>query len=86
MPACPACFGEGQLDCRDDDAMIGEHWTPAELAHAKACGMIHPVGIVQCEECESTGVVSFARLTDLMAVARAHVDQALARVLDDERR
>ena len=83
MPDCLACLGEGQHDYRDEDAFISEHWTDAEIARARARGMGFPLGIVQCEECEGTGVISEERWRDMMAVARAFVDQAIARATEE---
>lgn len=80
MPSCPACLGDGQHDHRDDDAFIGETWTDEEIARAKEAGMIYPVGIVACYECEGTGVVSEERLRDLHAYSVSVIDQALARI------
>lgn len=85
MPACPGCHGEGSLDMRDDDALLGELMSDAELARAREAGMVHPCGVVECGECEGTGVVSAARALDMAAAARAHVDQAIARVASEQR-
>jgi hypothetical protein len=83
VKTCPCCFGEGRLDMRDDDALIGEMWEPELIEFAKSQGMRHPVGVVDCEECDATGWVSDGRAADLAAAARAAVDQALARVRDE---
>jgi DnaJ-class molecular chaperone len=80
MPDCPVCDGEGQVDMRDSDAYISEHWTDREIAVAKARGMIHPLGIIECEECEGRGVLSVEKLRDLEAYATASIDQALAKL------
>lgn len=82
MPSCPGCLGDGQLDHRDDDAFIAETWTDTEIAIARAAGMVYPVGIVECAECEGTGVVSDERLRELNAYATALLDQALAKFRD----
>lgn len=80
MPECPACFGELRHDHRDEDAWWGEHYTDVELAELREAGMIHPVGIVDCDECEATGVVSEERLAELSERARVAVAAALERV------
>lgn len=81
MPECPICFGDRVLDCRDDDALLAERFTDAELSmmEQQRPGFRRTVGIVDCEECEATGVVSEERLAEIMAFSRAMIDQALAR-------
>jgi hypothetical protein len=69
MPTCPVCFGEGSIDMRDMDAYLSEHVLGTE-----------PCGIVECDECETTGVVSPERLTEIAVYSRAAVDQILARI------
>lgn len=74
MPGCPGCLGDGFLDLRDLDASLAEHFPVSVIGP--------PVGIIECEECEGTGVVSEDRARDLHAVAVAAVDQALAKFYD----
>jgi DnaJ-class molecular chaperone len=80
MVECPMCEGEGLIDMRDSDAYLSEHWSDEEIANAKACGMVHPVGIILCMECEGSGVVTEDRLKDINATAHAQVQQALAKL------
>lgn len=70
---CPDCQGDGIIDFRDQDALLAEHLT------------VVPLGIVNCEECEATGVVSDERHAELMAVASAVVQQALAKMHSEGR-
>lgn len=79
MARCPICFGEGRFDMRDLDAGLAEHLTDAELALVGREGWM---GFLDCDECETTGVVSEGRARDLAAVALAAVDQAIASVED----
>lgn len=83
MPSCPDCFGNGGHDMADMDAYLAEHLPPSILARmieAAAESGREWGGWLRCEECEGTGVVSEERLKDLVASARAQVDQALARI------
>jgi hypothetical protein len=80
MAECPYCEGEGEIDNRDADAVLSEHWSDAEIARAKFFGLIHPVGIVVCFECLGSGTVTLDRLKDINAIAHAEVQQALARL------
>lgn len=84
MPECPICFGDRVLDCRDDDALLAERFTDAELSamEEQRPGFVRTVGIIECEECDATGVVSEERLAEIMAATRAMIDQALARARD----
>jgi hypothetical protein len=43
------------------------------------------LGIVQCDECEGTGVISEERYRDMMAVSRAYVDQIIAKINHEDR-
>lgn len=79
MPECLACLGDGHHDFREMDAFIGEHTTDAMLISLREAGMTHPLGIVPCEECEGTGVISHTRYKELWAAAMASVDQVIAR-------
>lgn len=85
MAECPACFGEGHHDLRAEDAWFAEHHSDEELERMRGLGLTHPAGIVSCDECEGTGVVTEERRKDLWAAAVAHVDQAIAKVLAEER-
>lgn len=76
MPDCPVCFGEGQHDHRDADAIIGEFFTEDQIRES---GIVHPVGIVECEECGGTGVVTEERAKEIRAVALATIDRIIAR-------
>jgi hypothetical protein len=71
---------------RDQDAWFAEHHTDAELERMEALGLNRHCGIVRCEECESTGVVSELRRDELMAEARAHVERIIAEYEDRQRR
>ncbi len=62
MPACPVCHGEGHHDLRDTDAFLSEHFLDLE-----------PVGIVPCDECESTGIVSQERRDTILAASLERV-------------
>jgi hypothetical protein len=62
-------------DFTADDAVMGEHFTDAQLAR-----MNHPLGIVECPRCEGTGLVSEGEYLDVMAASRAIVDQIIARL------
>lgn len=79
MPRCPVCHGERHLDFRDMDAALAERLDDDELEVARA-GQ-HWMAVIPCDECDATGVVSEERAADLVAAARAHVEQALAKVL-----
>ncbi len=86
MAECPVCFGEGQHDHTDFDAEIGEQFSDAEIERLRErVGLVHPAGIVECDECEGTGVVSETRAKEIRAAAVASIDQALAKVLAEER-
>lgn len=85
MPACLACAGEGQLDHRADDAWFAEHHSDEQLEDMRSRGLVHPVGVVACDECEGTGVISQERYDDLFAAALAAVDQVRARFEEAER-
>lgn len=74
MPACPKCHGEKGHDYRDLDAFLEEHLTDEQLALVPN----RDVKWAPCDECEGTGVVSEGRRRDLLAAARAHVDQIIA--------
>lgn len=84
MPACPICFGEGHLDLRDMDAWFEEHVADDELARWEARGFVRKAGIVPCDECEETGIVSPGRLADIQAASRAHVEGIIAALDADE--
>jgi hypothetical protein len=81
---CPACMGAGEHDFRDDNAIMREHYTDGQIARMEEMGLVIDVEIVQCDECEGTGIVTMARYLDLRAYAVAQVDQVLARVLAEE--
>lgn len=76
MKDCRICGGEGVIDCRDEDAMIAERWTEAEIAEACAAGMMHPVGVVQCEVCDGTGKVSEEKDAELLALESDLLERA----------
>lgn len=76
MAVCPVCHGEGGFDERNLNAYLEEHLTEEQLALARQGRAFEPW--LACEECEATGVVSDERAADLMAVARAGVQQFLA--------
>lgn len=79
MAECPVCFGDGHLDFTEDDAaMVKRFGTAVLLELVRAGRLAWPLGLVDCSECEGTGVVSADRARDLHAVAVAAVDQALA--------
>lgn len=80
MKPCPGCLGQGRIDLRDDDAIIWETWTDEELAQARASGFQHPMGIMDCAECGTTGEVTDERAEELHAVARAQVEIAMQAV------
>lgn len=82
---CPACFGDGAHDLRNEDAWFGEHFSDADLDGMRERGLIHPAGIVACSECEGTGIVTVERARDLRAAARAIVAQIAARLADEDR-
>lgn len=75
---CPVCFGEGHHDMTDSDAWFGEQFTDAQLDAMRERGLVHPVGIVECDECEGTGVVTEERAAEIRAWARASVEQTIA--------
>jgi DnaJ-class molecular chaperone len=76
---CLACHGEGWHDFRDSDAAMAEQLTDAEIALVKARSVPGTwMGVVECDECEGTGVISEERHADMMAAARAFVDQVAA--------
>lgn len=79
MPACPTCLGDGSIDFRDENAEMLEHFTHEYL---RAAGYNIDLAVLECDECEGTGVVSPEREADLYASARASVDQVLARLRD----
>lgn len=85
MPECPCCFGERFLDLRDLDAFLEEYLTEEQLRMAVAAGMRRKVGIIECEECEATGVISEERARDLRAASIAFVDQVRAKMEDPNR-
>lgn len=79
MPDCPICLGDGELDFRDSDAVLGEQIPAADLARLVASGrLVWPIGVLPCDECDATGVVSEERLRELRAASVAAVDQAIA--------
>lgn len=80
MAACLACLGEGHQDHRNDDAWWSEHYSDAQLESMRERGLNHPLGIVTCEECEGTGVITQERYDDLYAAAVSAIDQAKAAV------
>lgn len=82
MAECPVCFGGGEIDCRDADAAINELLTDAELA---ALGPAAHAGVLPCDECERTGVVTEERAREIMDAARATVDRVMARLEDEGR-
>lgn len=65
---------------RDDDALLGEVMSDAELAAARAAGMRHPVGVVDCPECGTAGTVTDGRFAEIEAESRAAVMRALERL------
>ena len=71
MTTCPVCFGEGEHDFRDSDLA---------LLPLIRDGLIEPLGIVECPECDGAGYVDEERARDIRAAAVAYVDQALARL------
>jgi len=79
VPSCPACYGDGGHDFKDDNALMREHFTDEQIAHWVDRGMLNMEPWVECSECEGTGVVSEERLLDIQAYARAAVDQTIAR-------
>lgn len=79
MTACPVCFGDGSIDHRPFDREIESTWTPEEIRRAEARGMRRFVGVVECETCSGTGEVTDDDAKDIMAAARAAVDQVIAR-------
>lgn len=80
MADCPGCLGDGHLDQRNLDAWFGEHYTDAELEYlCRERGLVHPVGIVTCEECEGTGVVSQERHDEMFAASYRHVLEIIDR-------
>jgi hypothetical protein len=82
MVECPVCFGSGEHDFRDSDAYLSEHWTDAEIAVARANGLQHPMGIIDCDVCDSTGLVTEDEYRDIMAANAATADQTLAKLRD----
>lgn len=82
MVECPVCFGTGEHDFRDSDAYLSEHWTDAEIAVARANGLNHPIGIIDCDICDATGYVSEEHFRDIMVLAVAEMDQSMARLRD----
>lgn len=81
MVECPACFGEGHHDLRDMDAFLLEHFTEEQIIAAG--GQPH-CGIVRCEECQGTGVVTESRYRDMMAISVAYIDQVIAMMRERE--
>lgn len=74
MPECPACLGDGGHDLRDTNAYLRERLTDDELAFVPNLD----IDFIDCDECDSTGVVSEERARDLQAASRAVVDQVIA--------
>lgn len=84
MPECPVCFGEGSHDMRLDDALLSEHCSDEELAAMRQRGMVHPCGIVDCTECEGTGIVSAERALDIRARSLTYVRELVERLEKEE--
>lgn len=70
---CPGCHGDGEHDHRDLDSWFGEHYSDEGLDWLRSQGMVHPVGIVQCDECEGTGIVTRERRLEMLADAHEKV-------------
>lgn len=75
MAECPVCFGHGEFDDRDMEAMIEEMYSDSEL---RELGFVKQVAPEECSECEGTGIVTEERLLDLQASGRAFMDQVIA--------
>lgn len=84
MKPCPGCLGDGELDCRDLDAALGEHFGDVELAEMRDAGLVHPVGVIVCGECNGTKVVTDERAEELHAEAVVAVERAMAKVERDD--
>ena len=80
MADCPICFGEGQIDMRDSDALIGEHLSSEEIAIARTRGFVYPVGLVTCQFCAGTGGVTEEQHKNIRAVAAAEAEQTIAKL------
>lgn len=86
MAVCLACQGDGCHDFADMDAYLEEHLDDEALARAKAQSAAPWRGNVICEECEGTGIVTEERAKDMLACARAAIDQIVAKVAEEEAR
>ncbi len=83
MPMCLGCLGEGGHDLRDGDALLGEFLPPAVVEEIKRLRGDDWMGFATCDECDGTGVISDERYRDMMASARATIDQIAARVAEE---
>lgn len=74
MAECPGCFGEGCHDMRDMDAFLLEHFTAEEIGLTD-----DDKRVVDCVECDGTGVVSDERRAEILAESRAIVERVIAK-------
>jgi hypothetical protein len=86
MVSCPACQGSGVHDCRDDDAWMGEHMSDAEIAAFRAQGGVHPVGVVVCDVCEGSGLVTQIAAAIIQRRSREVVAEIVTRLQQEEAR
>jgi hypothetical protein len=85
MADCVPCLGVGYHDFNDLDVYLEEHLDDEQLARAKAESSAPWRGRVACEECEGTGVISEERRRELLARARAEIDQLIAKWKEEGR-
>lgn len=83
MKECLGCLGDGELDLRDMDAVILEHFTREELV-AQGFVLDGP-RVIPCEVCAGTGEIEDDVHADLVAKARAEIEQILAKVHEREK-
>lgn len=82
MARCLACLGEGLHDFRDDNALLGEHLDDKQLELVRSSSAWQqPIQV--CEECEGTGEITQERHDEIVAVARAAIDQVMARIEEE---
>ena len=86
MVTCPGCLGTGVHDCRDDDAWMGEHMSDAEIERFRANGGTHPVGVVRCDVCEGSGLVTETAADVIRRRSLEMVEMLMRRVEQEDAR